>query len=725
MIKLLSLFLISIALLGYVVPTHINKVKGGVSYILPPVSVSYFVDNTSGNDANPGTNILPWKSIDKVNAMLLAGDNVYFKRGEKFYGTLRVKNNNHIISSYGVATEQPIFTGYTDITSMTSEGSDIYSTVISAATSTLNIVTINNEMQTIARYPNVTDANEGYLKYTTAYDSNAFRGAITGINYTGTEIAVMPETYRLFTGTVTSHKHDSIVYNRSVAMMDGGSTVRNPFVSNAGGRGYFFRKRLDFIDQNGEYYLNPTTKKLSIKIVGGLAGRTLRVATLDTSVAMLSGISNVVVNDIKVEGYNLLGVRELSCKNIDIIGCTIFATSRAISAFGCQGISIIGNRIDNSLEGAIHCKASTNDSLTITYNYITRTGLIKGQGSFYNEDYTAVVANVRSRLLVAHNSIISTGHSGITWVCPNHALIEKNYIDTFSKIMSDDGGLYGWINGFLNNGNRDTLTTYSDRVLQDNLIGNGIGSVGGNLNSIVRLSSGLYLDGAAVNDTVRNNTVWNVPRWGLEVNHGRGIVVYGNKFYNCISASMIFTKLYPDYPSVKVYNNLSYRFESSYADNKRFHLYFTDDYLTALTNAAMQDHIKIVFKTLNNNYYNKTSITNFKLDGKAKPSLVNGSFTFNNLAGWKTYSSRDSASLALPDFDSRDSARLIINTSSSSIEYTITWKTKDELGNIYNEGKYILEPWKSAFRYFYAPADTPLPDPEPIGEGRLRGRFRN
>ena len=68
--------------------------------LLTMILLSYFADaknyyiSASGNDANAGTSTTaPWKSINKVNSYfssMAAGDSILFKRGETFYGTIRV-----------------------------------------------------------------------------------------------------------------------------------------------------------------------------------------------------------------------------------------------------------------------------------------------------------------------------------------------------------------------------------------------------------------------------------------------------------------------------------------------------------------------------------------------------------------------------------------------------------------------------------------------------------
>jgi len=55
-------------------------------------SSSYYVDNISGNDHNPGTMKEPFRSIDKINSLRLkAGNSVLFAGGQSFSGTIKLK----------------------------------------------------------------------------------------------------------------------------------------------------------------------------------------------------------------------------------------------------------------------------------------------------------------------------------------------------------------------------------------------------------------------------------------------------------------------------------------------------------------------------------------------------------------------------------------------------------------------------------------------------------
>lgn len=82
---------------------------------------TYYVDNTLGLDANPGTEALPWKTLTKVqNYGMVNGDIILFKRGETWTaganvagagtGMLHISTPGITLSAYGSGAK-PVFNG--------------------------------------------------------------------------------------------------------------------------------------------------------------------------------------------------------------------------------------------------------------------------------------------------------------------------------------------------------------------------------------------------------------------------------------------------------------------------------------------------------------------------------------------------------------------------------------------------------------------------------------
>src|SRR5665647_3751472 len=95
-------------------------------------ATNYYLSH-SGNDANSGTDpSSPWKTLDKLNSFktLKPGDNVLFKRGDTFYGSITVSNsgtdgNPITFGAYGTG-ENPVITGFTNVTNWTNLGENIW-----------------------------------------------------------------------------------------------------------------------------------------------------------------------------------------------------------------------------------------------------------------------------------------------------------------------------------------------------------------------------------------------------------------------------------------------------------------------------------------------------------------------------------------------------------------------------------------------------------------------
>jgi len=98
--------------------------------------VTYYVDATSGDDANTGlTSGDPWKSIAKVAAASLnPGDKVLFKRGEVWRSRLRLtcsgSAGKHIVfGAYGTG-DKPILSGAELLSSWNDEGGNIWNAAL-------------------------------------------------------------------------------------------------------------------------------------------------------------------------------------------------------------------------------------------------------------------------------------------------------------------------------------------------------------------------------------------------------------------------------------------------------------------------------------------------------------------------------------------------------------------------------------------------------------------
>ncbi|HSV11305.1 MAG TPA: hypothetical protein VLI68_11070, partial [Hanamia sp.] len=121
-----------------------------ILFVFTANATNYYL-STSGDDANTGTDpSAPWQTLSKLNSFknLKPGDNVWFKRGDTFYGSITVSNsgtagNPITFSAYGTG-ENPVITGFTNITKWTNLGNNIWESANALSTlPTCNMVVIN------------------------------------------------------------------------------------------------------------------------------------------------------------------------------------------------------------------------------------------------------------------------------------------------------------------------------------------------------------------------------------------------------------------------------------------------------------------------------------------------------------------------------------------------------------------------------------------------------
>ncbi|MBB1286143.1 hypothetical protein HRH25_17295, partial [Flavisolibacter sp. BT320] len=133
-------------------------------------ATDYYFSSTIGDDSrssaeaqNPNT---PWKTIQKLNAFfpnLKPGDNVYFKRGDVFNGTIRVNRSGSsgapiTFSAYGSGAK-PVINGLTAISNWVNIGNGIWEGISSNTTgsavssssavlNTTSVATLENSFNT-------------------------------------------------------------------------------------------------------------------------------------------------------------------------------------------------------------------------------------------------------------------------------------------------------------------------------------------------------------------------------------------------------------------------------------------------------------------------------------------------------------------------------------------------------------------------------------------------
>ncbi|MGI4805051.1 MAG: hypothetical protein ACRYFL_09790, partial [Janthinobacterium lividum] len=216
-------------------------------------ATTYYV-SSSGDDSRSlqtAQNInTPWKTlahVSQVSSNFQPGDQILFKRGEVFLGTLAINasgssGNPIVFGAYGDGN-LPEITGFTNLTGWQQKSGSIWEATVPGGLSYLNTVVINGAAKAVGRYPNITAANQGYLTYDNFNTNTSITDSkLAGQNWTGGQIVMRKTRWIIDRSEISSQNGTTINYNSASGY------------GGAKGYGYFIQNHPSTLDIEGEWY---------------------------------------------------------------------------------------------------------------------------------------------------------------------------------------------------------------------------------------------------------------------------------------------------------------------------------------------------------------------------------------------------------------------------------------------------------------------------------------
>ncbi len=582
-------------------------------------ATNYYFSSVFGNDSRTvaqATNAsTPWKTLSKLNSFMSSlqyGDSILFKRGEKFDGAIIIANSGSVslpivFGAYGSGAK-PIINGFSSLSKWASIGNNIYECSNTSLGAAVNMVTINGVQQAPGRYPN-TNVNKGYLIFESHGINSITDNQLTSsIDWTGAEVVIKPKRWILDRCVITSHKSSTIFYSPSLTY--------TPFDNY----GYFIQNHIKTLDLAGEWYYNPSTKKMDVFSQPA----NFNASMVDILVSIRSQ-NNIVFDNIVFTGSNLKAMDLYSSQNIQVKNCD-FLFSGIDGIFGASIVNLVllNNTFINTNNNAINLSYNCNNTI-IKNNTIKNTGLIAGLGISGNNSYQAITIN-GSNNLIEYNNIDSTGFTGIRFAGGDSNIIKNNFISNFT-ITKDDGGGINTIG--------TAGITYKGIKVIGNIIKNGIGISEGTDKPGTSSSNGIYMDDNISNILIDGNTVTNCGKSGIFFHNAFDMTLNNNTvFDNATQLIMVH-----DYamPNALLRNNI--------INND---IFFSKLATQVVTNVSTMANDINLLGTMDSNYYCRPLDDNLV----TKASYVNTAGTridqIFDLPGWKAAYKLDKSSVKTP-----------------------------------------------------------------------------
>jgi parallel beta-helix repeat protein len=592
---------------------------------------TYYV-SAIGNDANAGTSAsAAWKTLDKVNSFsFAANDTILLKRGEVFFGAVNIKRDNLTFSAYGTGAK-PLITGLVNVTGWTSLGGGVYEASVTAA-GKLNIVTLNGRPQQIGRYPNATDANDGYLTFEGAGSTSITDNQLSAtVNWTGAEVAIRKNGWVIDRCQVTSQSGTTVNYKMGRNINAWNTPVLSPAKLN---HGYFFMNDARTLDQFGEWYYDSTNKKLKM-FFGALnpANYEVKVSAVDVLFNIGTSKSGIAINNIAFEGGNLSGIYALSCDNITVQYCDIANIgAKAVHIFSTANVLVENVNTNNVLSNAIQVVSRTQQNVIVRNCVVKNTSPFAGMGSYYDDsDYKGIYLVVANNLVIDYNVVDSVGLAGIQFQ-GSDVMVRNNFVNYFCYRLHDNGGIYTYVGGT----DAAPGATYTNRLIKNNIVMNGIGAATGTNSSLLDVA-GIFMDGRTMNVEVLDNTVFNSAKDGIYSNNPKNISIRGNTLYNN-KDDIGFTRY--AWGSI---NNLVIKKNVSFPTNAgQQNIYYTNAGLNTPVTTTLEANLKSL-GSIDSNYYNTFSdagIVTEIYQSEGGALLPTSPFS---LDGWKSFTGYDKA----------------------------------------------------------------------------------
>jgi hypothetical protein len=645
------------------------------------VSATTYYVSSSGSDANNGTSTgTPWLTLAKVNATTFSpGDNILFKSGEVFSGSLTVSQsgtagNPITFGKYSTGVD-PLITGYTLTSSWVSQGGGVYSYTNAAMSSTmLRLVLFGVAIQPMGRVPtsgyNMMTGHSGTTSITDA-------GLANSPSYIGGQVVIRSSHYTLDACTVTGQSSGVVTYTS-------GTTAPT------GNNGYFFQNCAACLAALGDWYYKPSTTTLYMYFGGNVPSSYIIKASTNDVLFQCGTNSYITINGIDFEGANQYTFQGHSANNVIFEKCTINGSGvDAIHATSYANCVFDNNTINDSNSNAITLVTVNNTN--VTNNTINRAGMIPGAGENFlgvtgygSYDGIAIGPNAKASSynnLIQYNTVNNTGYCGIE-IDGDSYTIDKNYVNGACQVKDDGGGIYTWVGS--------TAIVYSNRTISNNIVTNTIGASAGMADGLNQGNS-IYADDNSSNLTLDHNYINTSNNDGFYLHNAHEITFTNNEVYNATGYAL---RIVGDGISVPLNFTITGNKLVSNATTQ-----FTIFLRSSGTGSSSGDITR--FGTCNNNYFGAvnggTNLFAYQDGG--------GSYTTTNFAGWKTATTKDGSSVFNAITPLAKQFSYNATKSNSNVSLTGIW---EDITLTHNSGTITLTPYTAKTLFQISAGSVPI-----------------
>lgn len=485
-----------------------------------------FYVSSAGDDSNDGlSESAPFQTLSKVNTVINSGDTALFRRGDIFRGQLDIVSKANVtVGAYG-SGDDPVIAGSILIKNWNIYQGNIYvadvSGIISPGQSIPHLF-VNNQLMTIARYPNVDSPNGGWLNVGTSTDKKTFTDpAIAGKPdgyWNGATLRIRTFSWLFEIRTVSNYlSNGTIILNKELTQTL--AAIIQP------GWGYYLDNKLTELDHENEWFFDPTNLKIYLWAPGGQNPNHLKVeaAIYSIGIKLFWKSHDAKIEHITFRHQTQDGVNINQCDRTTIRNCRFeYCIQKGISTWNAIDFNFDSNSFERCLDYAIMVNGNISaGNSVISRNSIRDTAMVPGYGGDGVTHSIAIRIYGATNIQLKNNTIENTGYVALMLEGGGH-VVENNVIKKSQLTLDDGGAIY--INSH-NNQIRSNIISES--------WGNRDASSGThNGNYFRQMGMGIFFSSKCSGNVIEGNTISDNVDYGLYPDRASNTTIRNNIFYN-------------------------------------------------------------------------------------------------------------------------------------------------------------------------------------------------
>jgi hypothetical protein len=418
-----------------------------------------------------------------------------------------------VFGAYG-SGEAPVLSGLTSLTNWQPVGSNRWQTTCTFCGDRTDLLLLNGEARSYARYPNRDEGDEGYLYFDAAVGRSSLTddALAAGSNWTGAELVIRSIAWVLDRYPIIGQQGGTLSL---------GPARDETLYDFEVGYGYFIQNHPAALDREGEWVYDAATKTITLYLSSDPNQQRIETAT-PGFILSLTNLAFVELRDLALHGGTTFALDILNCEGVRLTNLQVLhGAADGIQITNCTDLDLGYSHIHQHLTHGLrlwNCNACL-----VHHNRLESIGLLPGMGRGGDLQYNGVYFQ-GAQSVFEYNTLQDIGYNPVA--LSGAVTARYNLIQRYALVKVDSGALGTYYN--------------RDSQIIGNIVLYGLGSDAA-IPWGTPAVNGIYIDDNSEDILVQDNVVGYVGSNGIVLHNTRNIQVLNNTVFGAGEYGIIVT----------------------------------------------------------------------------------------------------------------------------------------------------------------------------------------